>query len=100
MRVYVVTKRFPKEELFGMISQVRRCALSVPTNIVEGYARAGKREKYQFCNIAYGSLSELEYLLDFSARLGYLADSEYIKLSMSRDEVARLLNGYMKSLKL
>jgi four helix bundle protein len=98
-QVCIATRYFPKEELYGMTSQLRRAALSIPTNIVEGYARVGVREKLQFCNIAYGSAAEVEYLLDFSQRLEYLAGEEYNSLVSIRDETARVLNGYMKSLK-
>jgi four helix bundle protein len=56
-QVYIVTKYFPKEEIFGITSQIRRAALSVPTNIVEGYGRQGRKELRQFANIALGSLA-------------------------------------------
>jgi len=67
-----VTKNFPKEETFGITSQIRRAALSVPTNIAEGYGRQGRKELRQFANIALGSLAEVRYSLDFSLRLQYL----------------------------
>ena len=64
-KVYTATNVFPKEEIYGITSQLRRAALSVPTNIVEGYGRQGKNELRQFANIALGSLAETRYLLDF-----------------------------------
>ena len=67
-QVYIETKDFPKEEIYGVTSQLRRAALSVPTNIVEGYGRQGKKELRWFINIALGSLAETEYLLDFSLK--------------------------------
>jgi len=67
-----VTKNFPKEETFGITSQIRRAALSVPTNIAEGYGGQGRKELRQFANIALGSLAEVRYSLDFSLRLQYL----------------------------
>lgn len=85
--------------MFGITSQIRRCAVSVPANIVEGYARKGIREEINFCNIAYGSIAELEYFLDFSLRLKYLSEKDYNQLMALRDETARLLIGYIKSLK-
>lgn len=97
--VYGVTKKYPKEEMFGITSQMRRCAVSVPANIVEGYARRGVKEEANFCNIAYGSIAELEYFLDFSLRLEYLTEKDYNQLMTLRDETARLLMGYIKSLK-
>jgi four helix bundle protein len=96
-QVYLITKNFPKDELFGLISQMRRAAVSVPANIVEGYARFSKKEKGQFYNIANGSLAELEYYIDFSYKLGYLTNSQYNNLKSLREEVGRLLRGFMRA---
>lgn len=98
-QVYLVTRGFPKDEMFGLISQMRRAAFSVPANIVEGYARSFKKEKVQFCSIARGSLSELEYYIDFSLRLEYLSKEQHAKLVNLRMEVGRLLNGFVNSIK-
>lgn len=68
MLVYRVTAGFPKEELFGLTSQIRRAAVSVPSNIVEGCARASEAEYLRFLNIAFGSLRELHYQLNLSKR--------------------------------
>jgi four helix bundle protein len=73
LAVYGATKRFPKDEVYGLTSQLRRASLSVPTNIVEGYARKGDKELARFIGIAIGSLAETEYLLSFALRLGYLS---------------------------
>src|SRR5690349_24004396 len=70
--VYKLTQAFPKEEIFGLTSQMRRAAVSVPSNIAEGSARAGEREFAQFLNIAKGSLSELETQLIIASDLGYM----------------------------
>jgi len=67
-QIYMASKAFPREELYAMTSQVRRAALSVPTNLVEGYARQGRNEFRQFTNIALGSLAEARYLLGFCLR--------------------------------
>lgn len=77
LQVYQSTKDFPREEIFGIISQLRRAALSVPTNIVEGYSRRGDKELAHFLDIAIGSLEESKYLLHFPTRLGYLPKSDY-----------------------
>jgi len=98
-QVYVISKTFPREELFSLVSQMRRAAISVPANIVEGYSRFNKKEKIQFYNIAKGSLTELEYYLDFSFRLGYLNKDQYNLLIKLRNEVGKLLNGFIKSTK-
>jgi len=98
-RVYVETKNFPKEEVYGMTSQLRRAALSVPANIAEGYGRQGKNELRQFANIALGSLAEVRYLIGFSARLDYLSDQQQTALQDLADEVGRLLWRFYQSVK-
>ena len=70
-QIYKITKDFPKEELYGLTSQIRRSALSIPANIVEGHARKSKKEFKHFINIALGSLAETRYFFDFSKKLGY-----------------------------
>ena len=82
--VYLSSRDFPKEEIYGITSQLRRAALSVPTNIVEGYSRKGNKELSHFLNISIGSMAEAKYLLDFSRRLGYINNNKY-------DEIK---NGY------
>jgi four helix bundle protein len=78
--IYKITKNFPKEELYGLTSQLRRASLSIPTNIVEGYSKKGDKELARFINISLGSLAEVEYLLDFSGRLGYLNKEDYHRI--------------------
>lgn len=97
-RLYLKTKKFPKDEIFGITSQLRRAALSIPTNIVEGSGRQGKREFRHFCNIALGSLAEVEYLLDFCLRVEYLDKKAYEVLSHLRKELGQLLWGLYRSL--
>ena len=98
-QIYVITKKFPREELFSLVSQMRRAAISVPANIVEGYSRTSNKEKIQFYNIARSSLTELEYFLDFSFRLNYLSRNQYDFLIKLRNEAGKLLNGFIKSIK-
>ncbi len=97
-QVYLATKGFPKDELYGMTSQLRRAALSVPTNIVEGYARQGKTEFRRFANIALGSLAEARYLLGFCLRLRYLKAEQHGVLETLAEEVGRLLWKFQQSL--
>jgi four helix bundle protein len=97
-QVYMATKTFPKEELYTMTSQLRRAALSVPTNIVEGYARQSKKEFRHFANIALGSLAEAKYLLGFCLRLKYLKAQEHKALHEQAEEVGRLLWRFHQSL--
>ncbi|MFZ5997362.1 MAG: four helix bundle protein [Nitrospirota bacterium] len=96
-QIYKLTESFPKSELFGITSQLRRAALSVPTNIVEGYARKSKKELAQFVNVALGSLAETEYLLEFSKRLGYCVayNSDIENLI---EEVGKVLWSFYRSL--
>ena len=90
-RVYCTTSRFPKEEIYGITSQLRRAALSVPTNIVEGYSRRGDKELSRFINIALGSLGETKYLIMFSCKLGYLNYSEHQQLWEVAGDLGRKL---------
>jgi len=94
--VYAATKSFPKEEMFGLIGQMRRAAVSVPANIAEGAARGGTKELVHFVNIASASLSELDTHIEIARRLGYLKDDV---LSKTTDEVAGILMGLSTSLK-
>ncbi len=97
-QIYQVTKKFPNEEIYGLTSQIRRSALSIPTNIVEGCGRQGKKEIKQFINIALGSLFETEYLLEFSFKLKYISESDFLKIEALRTEVGKLLWGFYQSL--
>jgi len=94
--IYNLTKSFPKEEIYGLVSQMRRAAVSVPSNIAEGAARSSKKEFIRFLTISRGSLSELETQLIISARLGYMERSNNIFLSL--DQVSRLITGLQKRL--
>lgn len=97
LKVYKITEEFPKNETFGITSQLRRAVLSVPTNIVEGYGRRTKAELSRFIDIARGSLAETEYLLEFSNELGYIKiDLSEIQLII--EEVSKLLWNFQKSL--
>lgn len=99
MEIYKATLQFPREEMYGLTSQIRRSALSVPLNIVEGHASNSKKEFLSFLNIANRSLVESEYLLEVSQELGYLADAVYKPLENLRVEVGIVLNAFAQSLK-
>ena len=96
--IYQATKQFPGDERYGMTSQLRRAALSVSTNIVEGSGRQGKKELKQFTNMALGSLAEVGYLLGFCHRLGYLTMTGYQELEEKRGQTGKLLWGFYCSL--
>ena len=98
LRIYDETKKFPKEEIYGITSQLRRAALSVPTNIVEGMGRQGKKELRHFVNISLGSLAETEYLLGFCLKLKYFDEVIYKELEILRNEVGAFLWKFHKAL--
>lgn len=95
---YQLTKFFPKDEAYGLTSQLRRAAISVATNIVEGSSRQGKRELKNFCNIALGSLAETEYLIDLAHALDYMDEQAYSNLQGLRQETGNLLWRFYQSL--
>jgi len=97
--IYEVTGRFPKQEMFGLISQMRRAALSVASNLAEGAARMSKKELHQFINIARGSLSELDTQVEIAARLGLIEEVKMNQVETLMNEVDKLLYGFMKSVK-
>ena len=96
--VYQATRQFPASELYGMVSQMRRSAVSIPCNIAEGYERGHRKEYVHFLRIARGSCSELETLLSLSKDIGYLVSQEYEMLNGLQDEAARLLRRLITSL--
>ena len=89
--IYEATRTFPREEIYGLTAQMRRAAISIPSNLAEGAARTGRKEFAQFLSIAKGSLSELETQLLISAELGYL-DQKHGVFQLV-EEVSRLLSG-------
>jgi four helix bundle protein len=98
LEIYKTTRDFPKQEQYGLVSQMRRAAVSVPANIAEGYERQHRREYVQFLTIAKGSLGELETYLLFSKDMSYLSPECFEVLHERRQEVGRLLRGLIKSL--
>jgi four helix bundle protein len=99
MASYRTTAKFPKEEVYGLTSQMRRAAVSVPSNIAEGQARNTTREFLQFLAVAYGSLKELETQILIAERLAYIDAGASEALVESTTEVARLISGLVNSLK-
>jgi four helix bundle protein len=99
LNVYKATASFPKEELYGLTSQIRRSSTSIPTNIAEGSGRNGDAELARFISIGMGSASELEYQLLLAHDLNYLDQETYTKLHEKATEVKRMLAGFIKTLK-
>ena len=97
--VYRVTAGFPKEEMYGLTSQIRRAAISVPSNIVEGCARETQADYLRFLYIAFGSLKELHYQLDLSNRLGFMNDLDFPMIESKIIETEKVLNGFIRSLR-
>ena len=96
--IYKITKSFPKEERYGLTSQIRRAAVSVPSNIAEGYGRKTTPEYIQSLYIAYGSHCELETQIMLSKDLGYIKPDDFRTLQQDIEEVERMLKALIKSL--
>lgn len=99
LKVYLTTHEFPKEEIYGLTSQMHRSSASIPTNIAEGCGRSSKAETIHFFNIATGSSSELEYQLILAHDLHYLDDKSFMELSGELIVVRRMLYSYIQRLK-
>ncbi len=99
LKIYKLTKNFPKEELFGLISQMRRCVISITSNLAEGFNRQSIKEKIHFYSIAQGSLSELQSQLIVGRDLGYVSRQEFDKLAEQAVIVHKLITGLIKGLK-
>ena len=98
VEIYKITENFPKSEIFGLSSQIRRCTVAIPSNIAEGQSRGHRLEYIQFLRIAYASGCELETQLLISKRIGYLSDDWYLKLSVQLTEILKMLNGLMRKI--
>jgi len=98
LEIYQATRKYPKEEIYGLVSQMRRSAVSIPCNIAEGYRRGHRKEYLHFLYIASGSCGELETLLSLSRDLKFIDENESTRLYQLQEEVSRLLIGLIKSL--
>ena len=99
-KIYQITKSFPKTEVYGLVSQIRRCAVSIPSNIAKGYGRNSTNDYTHFLNIATGSLYELQTQLDISMNLQYMEKSDFDKLYESSREIERMITSLIKNGKL
>lgn len=99
VEIYEVTKRFPREELYALSSQLRRAAISVPSNIAEGAADRTKQQFSNFLSNAIGSLNEIDTQLELAHRLGYLRAHDYDRLQRILDECTALTYGLRKSIR-
>ncbi|MGI8470566.1 MAG: four helix bundle protein [Pyrinomonadaceae bacterium] len=96
LKIYRLTEGFPKHELFGLTSQLRRAAISVPANFAEGFKKMSKADKLRFYNIAQGSLEECRYYLILTQDLNY---GEVKELKVNAEEISKMLNGYMQRIR-
>ena len=99
MRVYEATSGFPREELYGLVTQLRRCSASIPANIAEGCGRSGDAELNRFMLISRGSASELEYHLLLAHDLGYLDSGQHRDLTDNAQRVKRMLSTFVTKLR-
>ena len=96
--VYRVSRAFPKDELYGLVSQIRRCAVSIPSNIAEGFGRRSTGDYIRFLQMSAGSLCELQTQLEIARNVQYLSEEAYNELYDSSREIERLLSSLIKSL--
>lgn len=97
--IYKFTDSFPKDEIFGLKSQIRRASVSIPSNIAEGNSRRSKPDYVQFLKISRGSCAEVEIQLIISKNLHFLDEINYLKLNQDIIEISKMLNGLINSLK-
>jgi len=99
LQVYQATKNFPREEQFGLTSQMRRAAVSVASNIVKGCARSSQADYVRFLDIVYSSAREIEYQLTLAFRLGYVSQEKVEQLEATSNEASKVLAGLIRSLR-
>jgi four helix bundle protein len=99
LSVYSATKAFPKDEQFGLTMQLRRAAVSIASNIVEGCARSTQADYIRFLDMAFGSAREVEYQLSVASRLGYMPEGVATEVTQQADETAKVLAGLLRSLR-
>ncbi len=97
--IYAATRDFPREEIYGLTSQLRRAAVSVVSNFVEGCGRNTDSDFLRFCDISFGSLREVEYQISLAKRLGYLTDPLLSTIEMKSDETIKVLRGLILSMR-
>jgi len=98
LEIYKITMRFPKEERYGLVSQLRRSAISIATNIVEGSKRKSRKDYAHFISISEGSLEEAKYQILLAKELGYMDTEDFSRLNDTCDEIGRMLYGFYKKL--
>ncbi len=97
VKIYMLTKEFPSDEKFGLISQMRRCAISIASNIAEGSGRHSNKDKARFTEIAYGSALELLNQIILATDLNFISENEYHRLRVTISKITAMLDGLYKS---
>ena len=97
--IYLTSKSFPKDETYGLTSQIRRAAVSIPSNIAEGEGRTSPKEFLNFLSFAYGSLCEVETQILIAERLNYINSEKKVVIMAACDEIGKIINGLKKSLR-
>lgn len=98
-KIYATTKNFPKEEIYGLTSQIRRSAISIPSNIAEGFGRDSNKEYLRFLNISIGSLFEMQTQLEIAKNIEYLTEEDFNNLYEDSREVERMLVSFINKIK-
>jgi four helix bundle protein len=99
LEIYRITKNFPKEELFGLTSQIRRAVISITSNVAEGFSRNSYKEKLQFYSVSLGSVTEVQNQLLIAKDIGYISSEDFKKFAEQTIIVSKLLNGLIKKSK-
>lgn len=100
IKIYKITKSYPKEEIFGIVNQMRRCVVGITSNIAEGFSRQSSKEKIQFYSISRGSLTELQNQLIISRDIGYIREEDFDEIYNLSIKVHKIINGLIRSLRL
>ena len=98
-QIYSTTSNFPKEEIYGLTSQIRRAVISISSNIAEGYVKSSSKEQIRFSEIAYGSLMEVLNQVIIAKEIGYVSEVDYLSIRQNIEEISRMLNALRNSQK-
>lgn len=97
--IYQLTNTFPKEEIYGLTSQIRRCAVSIPSNIAEGYGRDGNKDYLKFLNIATASLFEIQTQIEIAFNLKYITELQFNNIYEASRELERMMCSFIRKVK-
>lgn len=98
-KTYVLSSKFPNEEQFGLISQIRRCSVSIPSNIAEGFGRESNKDFYRFLKISIGSLFEFQTQIEIAYNLNYISENEFNMIFEDSRECERMMSSFMRKIK-